>query len=202
MSDKENLNIENHTDNHHDNILNQLNQNKNKKNNEYKHKQMERKDKEDTSGFRKRKKDAFEIRFLYPLVVRGFVEKMAGIEKHGGGYKEVAFSKERGGRGSGRREGGGYGDGEDGEGGEGERGSEGGRDGRRRRRQGNEEDEGDEEDRGGRVEEGGGRGRERGREIERLREMDTSSGGGTCADVRAYLLYLFFYRNLDRKSVV
>jgi hypothetical protein len=63
---------------------------------------MERKDKEDTSVFRKRKKDAFEIRFLYPLVVRGFVEKMAGIERHGG-YKEVAFSKERGGRGSGRR---------------------------------------------------------------------------------------------------
>ena len=128
---------------------------------------MERKDKENLSLSRKRKKDAFEIRFLYPFAVRGFVEKMAGIEKSG--YKGVVFSKQGDGRGSGEEEG----DGGRREGGREDRGSEGGRECGRR----------DSEEGGGREGREGGRGRGSGRgregEMENLRELDTSSGGGT-----------------------
>ena len=161
---------------------------------------MERKDKENLSHFRKRKKDAFEIRFLYPLAVRGFVEKMAGtgMERFES-YKDMGMARQGGARGSGRGggrergrergrvegeggEGGGGRDGEgEGDGGEGE-------DPERRDNDNNEEEEG----------RGRGRGRERGREsvLQNLRELDTSSGGGTFLDVltrtRTCVLTIYF----------
>lgn len=149
---------------------------------------MERKDKENLSHFRKRKKDAFEIRFLYPLAVRGFVEKMAGtgIERFGS-YKEMGMARQGGVRGSGRGGGRGRGRVEEGGGGGGGRDGEGEGEGEDRERRDNDNDEDDDGEQGreGREDRGRGRGRERGRErvLQNLRELDTSSGGGTFLDV-------------------